>query len=75
MHKRTPPSDDRNAQRQRRYRQRVAKHQVVAPVPVDEAMINLVIKTNWLKERDARSRKAIGAAIARMLADAARHLP
>jgi hypothetical protein len=73
MKKRPPPSC--NAKRQKAYRERLKQHQLVALVPVNEAMVNFVIRTGWLSERDACKREQIGAAIARLLSDAAQHLP
>jgi hypothetical protein len=75
MKKRVPSAADRNAAKQRRYRERVKQHQIAVVVPVNEAMVNFVIRTGWLSERDACKRELIGAAIARLLADAAQHLP
>ena len=74
MLKRRPPSPaDRNAAKQRRYRQRVASHEVIAPVRVNETLINFLIGTGWLAERDSHKRERIADAIARMIAEAERH--
>ncbi|WP_143273376.1 hypothetical protein [Bradyrhizobium canariense] len=73
--KKQSSADDRNAQKQRRYRQRVAKHEVVADVVVGARVIDLVVRLNYLAQRDACKRKLIADAIARLLADAAQHLP
>ena len=74
MAKQSSP-DDRNAEKQRRYRARLKQHQLIAPVPVNEAIINLVIRTGWLSERDATKRKLIGEAIARLLTEAEHRYP
>ena len=74
MHKRVPPSD-RNAEKQRRYRQRLARHEAVIPVRIGPRGIDLLIKLNWLNEHDSHKRKLIGEAVARMLAEAEQHLP
>ncbi|MET4016057.1 hypothetical protein [Bradyrhizobium sp. S3.2.12] len=63
------------AAKQRRYRMRLKQHQIAVVVPVSEAVINLVIRTGWLAERDAHRRELVANAIARMLADAAQHMP
>ena len=73
MHKR-PPSDDRNAAKQRRYRERMKQHQIAVVVPVGETLINFLIRTGWLAERDSDKREQISEAITRMIAEAERHL-
>lgn len=73
MLKRAPPQTDRNAQRQRRYRARLKQHQIAVVVPVDEAVINFLIRTGWLAERDACKRELIGESISRMIAEAEQH--
>jgi hypothetical protein len=75
MHKRPPSPADRNAAKQRRYRERLAKHQIAVVVPVDEAFISFLIRTGWLAERDSHKRARIADAIARMIAEAEQHLP
>ena len=60
-----PPS------RQRRYRERRRRHEIIAPVVVDADIIDLlVVKTYWLREENAGDRYKIAEAIARMLKDA-----
>lgn len=71
--KKRPPPDDRNAAKQRAYRQRVASHEVIAPVRVGETLISFLIRTGWLAERDACNRERIADAISRMIAEAERH--
>jgi hypothetical protein len=73
MHKR-PPSDDRNAAKQRRYRERMKQHQIAVVVPVGETLINFLIRTGWLAERDSHNRERIADAIARMIDEAEQHL-
>ncbi|MCK1303894.1 hypothetical protein IVB33_39870 [Bradyrhizobium sp. 24] len=70
MHKRTP-SDDRNAAKQRRYRERLAKAEVLIPVRVGPRGIDLLIRLHYLPPRDSHAREQIGEAVSRMLADAA----
>ena len=55
-------------QRDARYRQRLRDGKVVASVEIDGEVIGLLLRTGWLLERDAGNSRAIGAAIARMLA-------
>lgn len=61
------------AVKQRRYRARLKQHQIAVCVPVDEGIINFLIRTGWLAERDACKRERIGEAIARMISEAERH--
>lgn len=63
------------AAKQRRYRERVAKHETVIPVRIGPRGIDLLIKLNWLAERDACRRERIGEAIARLISEAEAHLP
>ena len=46
---------------------------VIAPVRVNETLINFLIRTGWLAERDSHKRERIADAIARMIAEAERH--
>ena len=63
------------AERQRRWRQRQHpnRHELIAPVPVCDDVIALLVQTGWLASREWQNRKQIGAAIEAMLKDAARH--
>jgi hypothetical protein len=60
------------AERTRRYRRRQANGRAVYPVEADGDVVGLLIRLHWLDERDASDKAAVGRAIARMLADAAR---
>ena len=71
--KKQPPSDDRNAEKQRRYRARLKQHQIAVLVPVNEAVISFLVRTGWLAERDSHKRELIGESISRMLSEAERH--
>jgi hypothetical protein len=75
MLKRAPPSGDRNAERQRRYRERLKQHQIAVVVPVNEAVINFLVRMGWLVERDSHKRKLIDESISRMIAEAEQHPP
>jgi hypothetical protein len=54
-------------ERRRRLRLRRKLQVVVAPVEVGCDVIDLLVKLQWLNERDADDRQAIGRAIARGL--------
>jgi hypothetical protein len=56
--------------RNQAYRQRLRGGSVVAPVTVDGAILDLLVRFNWLAEGDATDRVKIGEAIARLLRDA-----
>jgi hypothetical protein len=59
--------------RWRCYRQRVRNGRMVPDMPdIGAAEIEFLIAMQWLAEADASDRRAVGAAIANMLADAAR---
>jgi hypothetical protein len=45
---------------------------VVISVEVNAAVLDLLVRTRWLGEREAGERVAIGRAIGRLLADAAK---
>jgi hypothetical protein len=53
--------------RNRDYRERVASHQVVVPVVIDEHRIGLLLQLNYLREDLADNRSAIADAVARLL--------
>lgn len=75
MRKRPPSPADRNAAKQKRYRERLKQHQIAVVVPVGETLINFLIRTGWLAERDSEKREQISEAITRMIAEAEQHLP
>ena len=54
--------------KRRRYRQRQKLGIIVAPVEVDEQLLNLLINNGWLREEDSSDRPSVGYAIAHMLA-------
>ena len=56
----------------RRYRARVRDGRVVPDSDIGANKISFVIETRWLSESDSADRRAVGCAIAAMLADAAR---
>ena len=80
-----PPARDRKRRRrrtaherdlhklaQRRYRQTKKDHAIIAPVKVDELLLNYLIDdVRWLKESESRDRKKVGEAIARGLNESA----
>ena len=58
-------------ERKRRYRARQAAGRMAVTVEIDSAVLDLLIATEWLGEREAGDRRQVGAAIARVLADSA----
>ena len=58
-------------ERKARYRQRQASGVATCSVEYDGTVIDFLVRTEWLGEREACDRKAVGAAIARMLRDSA----
>jgi hypothetical protein len=52
-------------------RERVKKHQALAKVTIDGAIIGMLIRTGWLSEAEATNNKSIGRALTEMLRDAA----
>jgi hypothetical protein len=63
----------RQRERTRRYRQRLRDGCVIAPVPVTDQVIALLLDLHWLAEGESEDRQAIGEAIARMLKDTAKN--
>jgi len=57
-----------NAKRQRRYRQRQRASIVVAPVPVDEAMVEHLIANGHLSPEESENRRSIGQSIVNVMA-------
>jgi hypothetical protein len=64
------PSAERQAIRQRRYRERIARRECVVEVTVGEAVLDFLVRTGWLLDRDSHRRDRIGDAIARALSEA-----
>jgi hypothetical protein len=54
------------------YRRRLRRGAIVARVEVDAAIVDLLCRLRWLAEADAGDRRAVGAAVSKLLADAAR---
>jgi hypothetical protein len=62
----------RNARQRRWYaRQHPRRRERVALVPVADAVVQMLVDLNWLREADADDRAKIALAIEAMLADAA----
>ena len=64
----------------RRNRARVARHYrrqkaniAIYKVPIGGAVIDMLIKTNWLREDRATVREEVESALARMLSDASKN--
>lgn len=62
----------RDAVRQRRRRARARRHEIVAPTPVGERVLDVLVNLHWLADKDADDSRKIGAAIGAMLSDLAR---
>ncbi|MET3988737.1 hypothetical protein ABID65_000363 [Bradyrhizobium sp. S3.9.2] len=79
MHDRPPSrrrtrADQRERRRlaQRRYRQNVADHVVIAPVKVGPVLLDYLVRgVHWLDDVDADDERKIGEAITRGLTEAA----
>ena len=67
------PRRPRVAARERKalYRQRQASGVATCMVEYGADVVDFLVRTEWLTEREAADRKAVGAAIARMLRDSA----
>ena len=63
--------EQRNAW-QKTYRERARDGVAVAPTPYTVDVISFLIRTKWLDPKHEHDRREIGAAIGRMLADAAK---
>ena len=61
------PKSKPAAERQRAYRKRVKASCVVVPVEVDAAIVDLLVRLRWLREREAGDRGKIGQAISALL--------
>jgi hypothetical protein len=69
------PSDRRRAvwaRASKRRRARAKACQAVASVTYDGAVLDLLVRAQWLPEASVGDREAVGAAISRMLADSAK---
>jgi hypothetical protein len=72
MLERAPQQQAAAAARQRAYRRRVARGEVIAPTPVGVAVIELLLRLGYLAEKDAVDRWKIGEAAGRALLSATR---
>jgi hypothetical protein len=66
------PSDHPPRDRHARYRARVKDGKAIYAVELGGEGVDFLIKTGWLVESEACDRDAVGAALTRMVADAAR---
>ncbi len=57
-----------SAERQRRYRKRQCASISIAPVPVNEAMVEQLIANGHLSPKESENRQSIGQSILRVLA-------
>jgi hypothetical protein len=67
------PSRDRQREQQRSYRQRAAGWCRHRPSAIRRRVINFLIATHWLTEREAGDWHAIGKAMSAALAESAKH--
>ena len=58
-------------ERKARYRRRQASGVATCTVEYDADVVDFLVRTEWLGEREAVDRRQVGAAIARMLKDSA----
>ena len=58
--------------RDQRHRQRVKAHKRIAMVEYDGSILDLLLRTGWASEEQLGDARAVGEALGRMLADAAR---
>ncbi len=61
------------ADRQRDYRRRQGKGEVVAPVIVSHAIVELLLNLRWIEAEASEDRRAVADAIRRVLSEAARN--
>ncbi len=64
--------DGTRAERDRRYRRRLARGVMTVMIEIDAAIIDRLVQWHWLEPRDVHERDEIARAIAAMLADAAK---
>lgn len=62
-----------DAEKQRRYRERLKQRRIAVLVPVNEAVINFLVRTGWLTDRDSHKRELIAQSISRMIEEAEQH--
>jgi hypothetical protein len=55
-----------------RWRGRAKAGKIVVAIEVDAAVVDMLVRMQWLAAADAENRSAVGDAIARMLRDSAR---
>ena len=58
-------------ERKRRYRARQASGVATCTVEYDADVVNFLVRTEWLTEREAADRRQVGEAVGRMLRDSA----
>jgi hypothetical protein len=77
LDRREPPSArtlqrERWRDKKRRQRERLRDGQGIAPVPFDDAVVNLLVRLGALPAREAHTVAEIGAAIGRVIGETAR---
>jgi hypothetical protein len=58
--------------RQAAYRERQRRHEFIALVPVNEAILGFLVRNRWLSERDSHDAGRVSAAIRDLLKTSAR---
>jgi hypothetical protein len=71
-HRRADRRAELRRERDKRYRRRVSEGKGVAMVEYSAGMLNLLIRTEWLRECDAGDARKVGEALAAMVEDATR---
>ncbi len=70
----TPLEPPRTASdRQRDYRRRLRKGEVVVSVPISHSILGLLLDLGWIEPELSEDRRAVAGAIRRVLTEAARH--
>ena len=69
------PTDPRRtaSDRQRAYRRRVRRGEVVVSVPISHSILGLLLDLGWIEPELSEDRRAVAGAIRRVLSEAARH--
>ena len=62
-----------HADRQRDYRRRLRKGEIIAPVAVSHVVIGMLIDLRWLQADQSEDRNAVADALRRALSEAARY--
>ncbi|WP_369725151.1 hypothetical protein AB8Z38_11565 [Bradyrhizobium sp. LLZ17] len=76
MDKPTPPTNrQRRREQQRRHRLRQREGRRVYPVELDGSILSMLVDLRWLDDDKAGDHREVGAAVRRLLIEAASGLP